>query len=167
MANGDRADKRILREKVLALRANPIIQSNAQIAQILGVSRQAVARHVSSVQTAIKASNDALALYGKELKTSMPIADRAKTLVDLAKNGKQELVRLKAIERMDDLDGITTEKDRLRAINLGEGAQQQGPMFLMAPGSTVQVLAKPRREPKASTTQHPQDVVVSNDDDHN
>lgn len=139
-AKTKRLDKDRNKTQILTLAANPAVKNHTQIAEMLGLSRQTVARHIRESEPERKIAEQKLKEYDAQFEGGMNIAARAARYKELANQSSHPAVALQTLIRIDDLSGITTAKDNLRAINQGEGQQQPGPMFLMAPGSTVQVL---------------------------
>lgn len=133
------APTKSLSRQILALKANPAIQTHTQIAEILGVSNQTVTRHVKALEADIEQANSKLDEYQRVFLGSFAITDRANRLIELAKQSESPHVALQSLLRLDDLDGIVTEKDRLRAINQPSSHEFNTPMFMLMPGSNVSV----------------------------
>ena len=118
--------------------------SHPEIAAIVGVSARTVTRVAKEIKTEEQENPGAMRAYQRQLSEQMDSRARARRYRELAKQKKQPMVALKALERIDDLTGITTARDRLKITQPVE-PQQQGPMFLLGPGARVEVHA-PRRE---------------------
>ncbi len=114
-------DERII--KVAALQA--VGRTQHQIAQELGVSR-------STVQNDLAAVNDTkLAAIQARIALVLPAEQRVDEYIELlevAKTTKQPSAGSQILQRLDDLDGVLTSKDRIKAAGGPDTAP--GPMFI-------------------------------------
>ena len=108
-----------------------------KIAQMLECSPKTVRRIASEVLPGVEEADTKLAQLTAQISKVITIEARAEKYADLAKNAKNEAVSLGALTRIDDLDGIVTEKERMR-LKLAENKPHQ-PMFVLPPGTSVSV----------------------------
>lgn len=117
----------------IALAANGLTKS--QIAKDLNIDRKTVARYIEenkpAAETVQRAIDDLNAEIAKHIKTP----DRAEKYATLAKSAKNEAVSLAALQRIDDLAGIVTEKELVRSKR-NEPASPQA-LFMLPPGTSI------------------------------
>ena len=121
------------KQEILALQVAGLTQT--EIAQKLGVSRSSIVRDLEQLRPAQKAVNDRLSELQSEITAILPVKERAVKYAQLAKSAKNEAVSLGALQRIDDLDGIVTEKERIRAKRDEQPANQ--PMFVFQAGAKI------------------------------
>jgi transcriptional regulator with XRE-family HTH domain len=109
-----------------------------QIAAQLGVSRSTIVTDLNDLHPLAVDATDKLKSLVDEIANVLPIKDRAEKYAKLATSAKNEAVSLGALQRIDDLDGIVTEKERIRAKR--ETQPEHQPMFALPPGAFVQVI---------------------------
>jgi len=134
----DASRKRARRDRILTIRAaNPQL-TQPQIAKLAGVSPRTVATVIKESRLAIAEATNALGDYQQRLRQIVTIQERAETLCKIARNEKSPREQLKALVRIDDLDGIVTEKDRLRyAMSTIERNTQA--LFQLPAGATISI----------------------------
>lgn len=125
-----------IRNQVIAMLAQPGI-THADIAKALSCSVKTVSRISTQVKADINEADSKLATLSKEITAVISVKDRAKRYATLAKSAKNEAVSLGALQRIDDLDGIVTEKERMRAKRDEQPANQ--PMFVLPQGAMINV----------------------------
>lgn len=133
MANSKAVRKRT--ETALALAASGLTQK--QIAEQLGVSKQTIHRDIASVKPALEEAESKIAAMQSELNLVISLKERAGKYAQLAKNAKNEAVSLAALGRIDDLEGIVTQKELVRTRR--DEASQPAAMFMLPPGTNVSV----------------------------
>lgn len=122
-------------QAVLALRVAGLKQR--EIAQELGVELRTVQRDIHKAAAAQAVVRDTLSEMQAVLGETITVKTRAMRYAELATSAKNEAVSLGALQRIDDLQGIITEKERLRAKGADQAPVQ--PMFVLPAGSQVQV----------------------------
>ena len=108
-----------------------------RIAQHFGVSRSTIITDLQDLQPARDQVEAALSKLVSALDTLQTVEDVALNYVELAQEAHNEAVRLGAQQRIDDLRGIVTEKERIRAKQSEVIANQ--PMFVLPAGAQVSV----------------------------
>ncbi len=106
----NRAERRIV---LPTLQASGLTQD--QMAAKCGVSRSTIVNDLNDLHPVELETGQHLKSLIGEITKTLPIEKRAETYVDLATNDKNGGIRLSALMRIDDLDGIVTEKERIRA----------------------------------------------------
>lgn len=130
-----RAQSRI--PAVAALLASGMTQQAT--ADALGVTRSTVKRDMAAgAREGAEAAISILARAQAHIEVLMPIERRVEKYVDIAKDASNEGVSLAALMRLDDLDGIVTQKELVRTRR-DEAYNVSGPMFVMAEGAQVNV----------------------------
>lgn len=125
----------IRKPQILSLQAAGLTQD--QIAAEFGVSRSAIARDLKEIRPALNDAESRLARLSSAIESVITLKQRAAKYADLALNAKNEAVSAGVLARIDDLDGIVTEKERIRA----KGSEPQAivPMFALPSGAHVSV----------------------------
>ncbi len=136
--------------QILAMQAAGMTQ--VQIAETLGVSRASITRDLETIRPAQEAVREQCVALMTEITSMLPMKDRAVKYVELAKHAKNEAVSLGALQRIDDLDGIVTEKERIRAKS-GTTSEVQ-PMFVLPQGCNLSV----------TVNRNTMNVTAANDD---
>lgn len=125
-----------LEKKVLQLvAANPSL-TQSEIAVMVKRSTKTIQRILQKNKTVIAETDELLSLQNS-LRVLQSMEDAALNYVELATSDKNGAVRLGAQQRIDELRGIVTEKDRMRAKSHDNA--QPGPMFVLPPGAAVSV----------------------------
>ncbi len=106
-----------------------------QIAEHLGVSRSTIINDLADLPQAAIDATDNLKSLSDEIRAMLPVKGRAEKYVELATKAKNEAVSLGALQRIDDLEGIVTDKERLRAKQSEQPSNQA--MFILAPGMNI------------------------------
>lgn len=120
-------------QTVLAMSAAGLSQK--EIATKLNVSSKTIQRDVQSVKPTLDEAKAYIEEYQNHFDVIYPLEDSALDYVELATNAKNEAVRLGAQQRIDDLRGIVTEKERIRAKQSEVPANQ--PMFVFQAGAKI------------------------------
>jgi hypothetical protein len=128
------------RRKVIALFSDPTAAPKVEdVAKALGVSAKTVARDLKTVRPDMKEAQGKLEEYQTQIQTHLPIRKRAELLADIAKQNDSPFAQLKALERADELDGIITDVERLKARKAVDSDRQPPPLFVLPEGTHVQV----------------------------
>jgi hypothetical protein len=91
----------------------------------------------------MKEAQSKLEEYQTQMQTHLPIQKRAELLAKIAKQNDSPFAQLKALKRADELDGIVTDVERLKARKTDEEREYQ-PMFVLPPGVSVDVVVNQR-----------------------
>lgn len=118
---------------IVALAASGISQRD--IAKRLGISRSTVQRDLEDVKPSVEHAKDLVKAYNDQFDKLYTIEESALDYVDQAKNDKNGAVKLAARQRIDDLRGIITDKERLRTRSGDQPANQ--PMFVFQAGAKI------------------------------
>lgn len=124
-----------IRHQVTAMLAQPGVKQS-DIAKALGCSLKTVSRIAQQVKPAIAEADSRLTALNKEIATVISVKQRAEKYAKLATSAKNEAVSLGALQRIDDLDGIVTDKERLRAKQVDPAANQR-PIFVFQGGMNI------------------------------
>jgi len=127
----DRAQRRRL--KLAAMLADPSITLE-KAAQLLQVSRKT--GDLAEMRPDIQEVENLVAEYQASIRARLPIDERVDLLVENARQNRNPFARQKALERLDDLDGILTESERLRIPRDREPAANR-PMFVFNGGLNI------------------------------
>ena len=124
----------------------------ADIAAAVGCSKRTVIRVAKEIRPELEEVTGLLAEYQTLLRKRMPIRERVELYDKIARKvDRNPFAAMRALERIDDLDGILPAKDRARRDQ--ESPQEPQPMFVLPAGAQVCVnviRVSPRR--KAQTT---------------
>jgi transcriptional antiterminator len=131
----DRAQRR--RVKLAAMLADPSITLQ-KAAQLLKVSRKTVQRDLAEMRPDIQEAQNLVAEYQASIRARLPIDERVDLYVENARQSTNPFARQKALERLDDLDGILTESERLR-ISRDREPKEPAPMFILPEGAHINV----------------------------
>lgn len=123
------------REQILALQVAGLTQD--QIAAKLGVDRRTIVRDLVKLKESTGNLEEILTKGQTRLREIYPIEKRIEKYVDHGKHAKNEAVSFAALQRLDDIDGLVTDKERLRAK--GHDQPQSQPMFSLPAGAQVNV----------------------------
>jgi len=125
--------RRSTHNKIIALASDPLRPLKGQeIADILGVSRSTVTRALRKARPDLEDARERLAEYQQRIGEELPVEARVRRYKELVEQNSQLMVSLKALERVDALDGIVTAKER-KEVETGP----QQPMFVMPQDSHV------------------------------
>lgn len=122
-----RLNSKTRRDVILALAASGL--GRQEIATKLGIHPKTVQYHTSAAKPAIHEASAQLQSLVEHITTLMPIEKRAGKYAALAMDAKNEAVSLGALQRIDDLDGIVTERERLRSKGVEHSTP--APMFII------------------------------------
>lgn len=126
---------------VLALKVAGL--KNGEIAKQLAVDRKTIQRDLEDSVQATHAVESPLNILNDAISAILKTEERAQRYAELAINAKNEAVSLGALQRIDDLSGIVTEKERIRAK--AAEPQEIQPLFVFAGTTSVQVsVSRPR-----------------------
>ena len=105
--------------------------SYGQIAEIVGCSSKTVQRVATAIKPDVEAVEEKLQEYRTLMREALPLADRVKRLKQLVNQDDQLMVALKALEKVDRLDGLDNPKE--------ENAPQPAPLFALPPGTRLRL----------------------------
>jgi hypothetical protein len=132
------------RTKIIALLGNGM--NHTEIAKALGCSTKTVQRVAKSIKPAMAEIKDLLTEYQRLLRKCLPIEDRVELYEQIARKAKTNpFAAMRALERVDELDGILTAKDEIGRPQ--EDAREHRPIFQLPPDTKVQIRIVP--EPQA------------------
>jgi transcriptional regulator with XRE-family HTH domain len=158
VAKRRKVPKSIRQPQILALQAAGLTQE--QVAQEMGVSRQSITRDLREIAPAKAEMESNLARLNTAIDRILSVDQKAEKYVALATSAKNEAVSLGALQRIDDLAGIVTEKELVRSKRNEPAAPQA--MFMLPPGTSISFSATAvieKRDDVINIT--PQDVVDS------
>jgi hypothetical protein len=122
--------------KIIALLGSGI--SHTEIAKAAGCSSKTVQRIARSIKPTLDEIKDLLSEYRRLFHKELPIPDRVELYTRIARKvDKNPFAAMRALERVDDLDGILTAKDEIRRPP--ENSGEHRPMFILPAGTNVQV----------------------------
>jgi len=121
---------------IVSLLANPVL-TQQQIAEMVGVSRQTVARAAKQLKLELGSDQKGLEAYKRAIAAKVPIEARVDRLSELINQNKDMKTALQALTRADHLLGIVTEAERPPRYQ--EPPAQQ-PAFVLPAGSQVSML---------------------------
>ena len=125
------------RTQIINLLGNPNL-THAQIAETVGVSTKTVQRTSRDIKLDVEEVQKKLAEYQVLLRDCLPIPERVELVAKIAqKADSNPFAAMKALQRVDDLDGILTPKDELKRPQ--EAPEEHRPMFILPPSTSVQV----------------------------
>jgi hypothetical protein len=108
-------------------------------AQLLKVSPKTIQRDLVEIRPDVREVEGLLETYKASIRKRLPIDERVALYVENARQNTNPFARQKALERLDDLDGVVSEGERLRIPRDREQAQP-GPMFILPAGARVDIL---------------------------
>ena len=139
----DKAERR--RRKVITMFADatnaPTIQDAARI---LAVSTKTIERDLKAVQADMAEAEDKLQEYQRRFKERLPIQDRVRLYEEIARQEGNPFARFKALQRIDAIDGVIPDIDRLK-IERQHEEREPTPMFVLPPGTSVSVTVNQQR----------------------
>src|SRR5262249_8819069 len=131
----DKAERR--RRKVIAMFSDATNAPTVQdAARILGVSAKTVERDLKAVRADMKEAESKLEEYQRRLKKRLPLEKRVELLAEIAEQEKKLFGRFKAVQRVDALDGIITDGERLKIEREREQTTNQ-PLFVFNGGMQI------------------------------
>lgn len=142
-----------IQKQIIALSLNPAVKTNKQIAEVIGVAPDTVSRVLRANRGTIEELNRKLDQYDSILTEGLSIRERAALYIRIATENVTEypMACLKSLERMDDLQGIVTERDKMRVKVLPSEGPQLVPMFMLPAGSHVKVTRSEVMIPESSS----------------
>jgi len=149
-----------IRHQVALMLATPGIKKH-EIAKALKVSTRTITRIANEVAPAIEQADRKLAALQTEIHEVISIKQRARKYGELAMKAKNEAVSLASLQRIDALDGIVTEKDRIRADR--EQIRQPQPIFNLPRGSRVAVTLNQYQKTDTLDVVKPTSITPSKD----
>jgi hypothetical protein len=114
-------------------------------ANILGVSRKTIERDLKVIRADVKDVEDKVAAYQRRFKERLPIDERVRLYEEIARQDGNLFARFKALQRVDAIDGIVTDGERLR-IPRDREPSQPAPMFIFAGGCNIDFGHGPARQ---------------------
>jgi hypothetical protein len=115
--------------------------NHTEIAKTIGCSTKTVQRFAKSIKPAMKDIADSLSEYQRLLRERLPIKKRVEIYSEIAQKVKSNpFAAMRALERIDDLDGVLTAKDETRRPSQDVGEMR--PMFILPEGCRISVEAK-------------------------
>jgi transposase len=140
-------------EEIKALLLNPVSGlSQEQIAKIVGVSRRTVIRVKKEMESDLSGLQDKLAEYQMHIGKRLPIEDRVRRYKELIEQEEQKMVSLKALERIDSLDGVVTPRE---SRGVPEDERPHQPLFYFPPGSRPVINMRLPNKPESEQTDIP------------
>lgn len=123
-----------IRAQAIALLSRPGISHEA-IAASLNCSVRTIRRISAELRPHLPAIDAKLAELQSQIGQRLTIPDRAAKYVKIVTETTNDQIALNALQRIDDLDGIVTEKERLRRQPIQSPAP--GPMFVFPSGTHI------------------------------
>jgi hypothetical protein len=126
-----------IRTQITGLLANgetPL--THKQVAAVVGVSTKTVQRVARQVSPDLEAVEEKLAEYRRLLHERLPVSERVERYVEIARGKANPFAAMRALERIDRLDGIEVDETEDR-----EPAVHQ-PLFVLPPGSELRLVAQ-------------------------
>ncbi len=122
--------------KIIALLGSGM--NHTDIAKTLGCSTKTVQRVSTSIRPVLAEVKDLISEYRRLLRERLPIEERVGLYEKIARKvDRNPFAAMRALERVDDLDGILTAKDEIKRPQ--EGSRENQPMFTLPPGTSIQV----------------------------
>src|SRR5262245_37086379 len=129
------------RRKVIAIFSDPTNAPTIQAAAtILGVSAKTIERDLKAVRGDMAEAEDKLQTYQRQFKERLPIDERVRLYEEIARQDGNLFARFKALQRIDAIDGIISDMDRLKVEGRHEQPRQPVPMFQLPPGAKISVV---------------------------
>ena len=124
------------RFQVASLLSQPEVPTIPEMSALVGATERTIERIARDVMPDIADLERKKAEYRKALGDLLPIEKRSRRYAELVSQKKHPIAALKALVRVDELDGIITRRD--------EGEQRSPvPMFSLPPGSKVAIAVGP------------------------
>jgi hypothetical protein len=125
--------------KIIACMASGM--NHTEIAKTVGCSTKTVQRTVNSLEPETREFTDGLAEYQRLFREQLPIPKRVEIYHKIAQKAESNpFAAMRALERIDDLDGILTAKDETRRPTQDSGETR--PMFVLPAGTRISVSVK-------------------------
>ena len=109
----------------------------AEIAAKLNVSTRKVARGMAQARPALKAIDDIQSRARVVIEKQLPSERRVERYVALATSAQVEAVQYSSLKRLDDIDGLVVDADRMRYSKDAE--RTVTPMFSLPAGTFINV----------------------------
>jgi hypothetical protein len=107
--------------------------THEEIAQVTNCSAKTVQRVQHELQQETEGREEKIQEYKRRLNQRLPIRQRVELYAGLAEQNQHPMAKLKTLERLDQLEGIQTEKKQR------EEETEHRPMFTLPPGTWVQM----------------------------
>ncbi len=147
----DKAERR--RRKVIALFSDATNAPTVQdAARILGVSAKTIERDLKAVRADVTEAGDKLQAYQRLFQKRLPIDERVRLYEEIARQDGNLFARFKALQRVDAIDGIITDGERLKVERQRE-ERPATPMFILPPGTSVNVTVHQQHEARNITAE--------------
>lgn len=153
----NKAKTAVRQKAVVALSAAGFTQQ--AIADELGVTRQTVKRDMDDLRPDVAIVRTILERAQTKLRELYPVEERIEGYVAVAKNDTPNLsgYRLAALTRLDAIDGIITDGERMRAERDRAQEQAPAPMFVLPAGTSINVTVE-RQDVRDVTPTPPTDT---------
>jgi len=149
----DRAERR--RRKVIAMFADATNALTIQdAAKILGVSAKTIERDLKALRPDMKEAEDKLEEYQRRFKERLPLEDRVRLYEEIARQDANLFARFKALQRIDAIDGIIPDIDRLKFDRRQQEGAERVPMFQLPEGARISVTVNQIEQQNNSITSH-------------
>ena len=149
----DKAERR--RRKVIALFTDPTNAPTVQdAAKILGVSTKTIERDLKAVRPDMTEAESKLQEYQRRFKERLPLEDRVRLYEEIARQDSNLFARFKALLRIDSIDGIIPDIERLKFERQHQETQPV-PMFVLPEGAKISVTVNQIEKQNNSITSHP------------
>jgi hypothetical protein len=126
--------------KIIACLASGM--NHTEIARTVGCSTKTVQRTVNSLEPETREFTDGLAEYQRLFRDQLPIPKRVEIYNKIAQKAESNpFAAMRALERIDDLEGILTAKDEARRPTQDSGETR--PMFILPAGTHINVTVNP------------------------
>jgi transposase len=107
--------------------------THEEIAQVTNCSAKTVQRVQQELQQETEGYEEKMAEYRRRIHRRLPISRRVELYAGLAEQDQHPIAKLKTLERLDELEGIQTEKKQW------EEEPEHRPMFVLPAGSQVMI----------------------------
>jgi len=129
-----RAEK--TKTQILHLLGDPSL-THAKIAKTVGCSTKTVQRVAREIRPDLAEIDARLEEYGRLVRERLPIRDRVELYGRIARKADHNpFAAMRALERVDDLDGVLTAKDRQKERR---EESSPAPLFILPSGSTISI----------------------------
>jgi hypothetical protein len=126
--------------QITHLLGNPAL-THEDIARTVSCSTKTVQRIAKEIKPDVDEALSKLEEYQTLLNKHLPIENRVELYTTIAnKADSNPFAAMRALERVDDLDGILTSKDEARRPSQESGETR--PMFILPPGTHISVNVK-------------------------
>src|SRR5262249_30170393 len=99
-------------------------------------------------------AEDKLEEYQRRFKERLPLEDRVRLYEEIARQNSNLFARFKALQRIDAIDGIIPDIERLKFDRQHEEPQTRVPMFMLPDGARISVTVNQIEQLNNSTTSH-------------